>query len=186
MSQAEASKQNSRRTLVLRLLSLLAFILITVTVFYFRDQAQELAVYGYPGIFLVAMMSSATVLFPAPGLAVVFTMAGIFHPLGVALSAATGAALGELTGYLAGIGGRMMLERTDADEKLLPFVEKYGMLAIVILAAIPNPFFDAASIAAGALKMKVWKFLIAAWIGQVIKMTAVAYLGASSINWLLD
>jgi uncharacterized membrane protein YdjX (TVP38/TMEM64 family) len=175
---------SSTRSLVLRGLSLAAFIAITLFVFSVRDRATELAVYGYPGIFLVAMLSSATVLFPAPGLAVVFGMAGVFHPLGVAVAAACGAALGETTGYLAGIGGRTVVERTDIYIRLEPFVRKYGAIAIVLLAAIPNPFFDLASIAAGALKLPYWKFLLAAWAGQLIKMTAVAYAGSLSLGWL--
>ena len=177
---------HDRKTLILRGLSLLAFIAITIFVFNIRDRAAELAVYGYPGIFLVAMLSSATVLFPAPGLAIVFGMSGVFHPLGVAIAAACGAAIGEITGYLAGISGRSAVERTDIYIRLEPFVRKYGAIAIIVLAAIPNPFFDLASIAAGALKLPFWKFLLAAWTGQMIKMTAIAYAGSLSLGWLLN
>lgn len=176
---------SSTRSLILRGLSLAAFAAITLFVFSVRDRAAELAVYGYPGIFLVAMLSSATVLFPAPGLAVVFGMAGVFHPFGVAIAAAMGAAIGEITGYLAGIGGRSVVERTDIYIRLEPFVRKYGALAIVALAAIPNPFFDLASIAAGALKLPFWKFILAALAGQIIKMTIIAYAGSLSLGWLL-
>jgi uncharacterized membrane protein YdjX (TVP38/TMEM64 family) len=175
-----------RKTFILRGLSLLAFIAITIFVFSVRDRAAELAVYGYPGIFLVAMLSSATVLFPAPGLAIVFGMSGVFHPLGVAVAAACGAAIGEITGYLAGISGRSAVERTDIYTRLEPFVRKYGAIAIIVLAAIPNPFFDLASIAAGVLKLPFWKFLLAAWTGQMIKMTAIAYAGSLSLGWLLS
>lgn len=175
---------SSTRTMVLRGLSLLAFVAITLFVFSVRDRAAELAVYGYPGIFLIAMLSSATVLLPAPGLAIVFGMAGVFHPLGVAIAAACGAAIGETSGYLAGIGGRSVIERMDIYIRMEPFVRRYGAIAIVILAAIPNPFFDLASIAAGALKLPFWKFLLAAWIGQIIKMTMVAYAGSLSLGWL--
>ena len=45
-----------RKTFILRGLSLLAFIAITIFVFSVRDRAAELAVYGYPGIFIVAML----------------------------------------------------------------------------------------------------------------------------------
>jgi uncharacterized membrane protein YdjX (TVP38/TMEM64 family) len=176
---------SSKRSLILRGLSILAFIGITIFVFSVRDRAAELAVYGYPGIFMVALISNATVLFPAPGLAIVFGMAGVFHPLGVAFAAACGAAIGEITGFLAGIGGRTVVERTDIYIRLEPFVRKYGAIAIIVLAAIPNPFFDLASIAAGALKLPFWKFFLAAWVGQLIKMTIIAYAGSLSLGWLL-
>ncbi len=175
---------SSTRTLVLRGLSIVAFLAITIFVFSIRDRADELAVYGYPGIFLVAMLSSATVIFPAPGLAIVFGMAGVFNPLLVALFAGTGSAIGEITGYLAGIGGRTVVENTQIYARLEPFIKKYGAIAIFALSSIPNPFFDLASIAAGALKLPFWKFLLAAWCGQLIKMTMVAYAGSLSLGWL--
>lgn len=175
-----------RKTLILRGLSLLAFIAITIFVFSVRDRAAELAVYGYPGIFLVSLLAYATVFFPAPGLAIVFGMAGVFHPLGVALAAALGAGLGESTGYLAGISGRTVVENSQAYRRIQPFVQKYGALAIIALTAIPNPIVDVASVAAGALKLPFWKFLLAAWAGQMIKMTAIAYAGSLSLGWLLS
>ncbi|MFO7585131.1 MAG: VTT domain-containing protein [Anaerolineales bacterium] len=182
--QSNAKSNTDRKTLLLRGLSLVAFIGITVFVFSVRDRVEDLAVYGYPGIFLISLLAYATVFFPAPGLAVVFSMAGIFHPMGVAIAAALGAGLGESTGYLAGISGRTVVENTQAYERIQPFVNKYGAFAIVVLAAIPNPFFDVASVAAGALKLPFWKFLLAAWTGQLIKMTAIAYAGSLSLGWL--
>lgn len=173
------------RLSLLRALSLLAVIGISVFVFSIRDQADQFAAYGYPGIFLIALLANATVLLPAPGLAVVFTMGHIFNPLGVTLAAASGAALGELSGYLAGFSGQAVIERMDIYEKIVPWVEKHGTLAIFVLASVPNPFFDLAGIAAGVTKIPLKKFLIACWLGQLIKNSLFAYAGAHSINWLL-
>jgi membrane protein DedA with SNARE-associated domain len=54
----------------------------------------------------------------------------------------------------------------------------------LILAALPNPFFDLAGMAAGALKMPIQKFIFWCVIGKIIKMLFFAYTGAYSINWL--
>ncbi len=91
--------------LIARILALIVVIAITVLVFMIRDRADEFAAYGYPGIFLLALISNATVLIPAPGLAVVFAMGAVFNPVGIALAAGAGGALGELSGYLAGFSG---------------------------------------------------------------------------------
>jgi membrane protein DedA with SNARE-associated domain len=56
--------------------------------------------------------------------------------------------------------------------------------AILVLSAIPNPFFDLAGIAAGVAKIPIGKFLFFCWIGQLIEMTMFAYAGAYSIDWL--
>jgi uncharacterized membrane protein YdjX (TVP38/TMEM64 family) len=169
---------------VLRVLAILAVIGITVYIYSIRDRAQEFAAFGYPGIFLVAMMANATVFLPAPGVAVVFAMGSIFNPLGVALAAGTGGALGELSGYLAGFSGQAVIERTDLYDRIHSWIGKYGGWTILALSAIPNPFFDLAGVAAGLAKMSLRRFLIFCWIGQIIKMAMFAYAGAYSIEWI--
>lgn len=171
-----------KRLALLRIISLLAVIGLSVFIFSIRDQVEEFAHYGYPGIFTIALLANATVFLPAPGIAVIFAMGSIFHPLGVGIAAGMGGALGELSGYLAGFSGQAIVERTDIYEKIHPWVEKNGTLAIFILAAVPNPFFDLAGVAAGITKLPMLKFLLACWVGQTIKMTAFAYAGYHSIN----
>jgi uncharacterized membrane protein YdjX (TVP38/TMEM64 family) len=171
-------------TNILRVLALLAVIAITVYVYDIRDHIRDFAAYGYPGIFLVALLANATVFVPAPGVALVFAMGSIFHPFAVGLAAGTGGALGELSGFLAGFSGQAVIERTHIYARIHPWVSKYGGWAILVFAAIPNPFFDLAGIAAGVSKMSLWRFLVFCWIGQVIKMSLFAFAGAYSITWL--
>jgi len=177
-------KKSGIGVVLLRILALVLVIGITVYIYSIRDHVNEFAAYGYPGIFLVMLLANATVIIPAPGVAVVFAMGSIFNPLGVALAAGTGGAIGELTGYLAGFSGQAIVENTQTYNRISPWVQKYGVWAILVLSAIPNPFFDLAGIAAGVAKIPVWKFLLFCWIGQLIKMAMFAYAGAYSIDWL--
>lgn len=172
------------RNTVLRGISFLAVIAISIWIYGIKDQAAQLAAYGYPGIFIIAMLANATVFLPAPGVAVVFAMGSIFSPWLVALFAGTGAAIGELVGYLAGYSGQGIVENTQMFARIEPWVRRYGLFAIFILAALPNPFFDIAGVAAGILKIPIGKFFIACWLGQLIKMFAFAYAGSVSISWL--
>jgi len=173
-------------TNLLRILALLAVVGITVYVYSIRDRVEDFAAYGYPGIFLIALMANATVFLPAPGVAVVFAMGSIFNPFGVALAAGAGGAIGELSGYLAGFSGQAVGERTNIYERINPWVQKFGGWTILILSAIPNPFFDVAGVAAGIAKMSLQKFLFACWIGQTIKMAMFAYAGFYSLEWMLN
>jgi membrane protein DedA with SNARE-associated domain len=173
-----------RRTTLLRVLTLLAVIAIVIFVYSLRGRTEQLAAYGYPGVFLIALLANATVVLPAPGVAVVFAMGGVLNPLWVALAAATGAALGELTGYLAGFSGQGLVENSARYERIAPWVNRYGALAIFFFAALPNPFFDVAGVAAGMLRLPLRKFLPACWAGQTVKMLAFAYAGAGSLAWL--
>ena len=173
-----------KRLTLSRILALFIVIALSIFVYSIRDRAEELAIYGYPGIFLLSFLAYATVLLPAPGVWVVFTMGSVFNPLGVALAAGTGAALGELSGYLAGFSGQAVIERVDIYERLTIWMKKNGSLTILVLAAIPNPFFDLAGVAAGSLKMHVVRFLFWCWIGEIIKMAIFAFAGAKSFEFL--
>lgn len=172
------------RLTAVRLLSLAAVIAITVYIYSIRSEVARFQAAGYPGIFLLSILANATVILPAPGIALTFTFGSIFNPLGVALAAGAGAALGELTGYLAGFSGQGIVDDLKIYDRLERWTERFGGLAILVLAFIPNPFFDLAGAAAGALGMSVAKFLIWAFIGKTLKMMLFAYAGAFSINWL--
>jgi uncharacterized membrane protein YdjX (TVP38/TMEM64 family) len=167
-----------------RLLSLAAVVAITLYVVSIRDEAERLAAYGYPGIFVLSVLANATVILPAPGVAITFAMGAVFHPIGVALAAGSGAALGELTGYMAGFSGQGIVSRSNFYDRVKAWVERNGGPAVLLLAFIPNPFFDVAGAAAGALRMPVPKFLAWVWVGKVLKMLVFAYAGSASIDWL--
>jgi len=171
---------------VARILALVVVVALTVFIYAVRDRADELAVYGYPGIFLIALMTNATVLLPAPGIAVVFAMGAIFDPVLIALAAGAGGALGELSGYLAGFSGQAVVEQTRVYARLHAWIQRRGFWAVLLLAALPNPFFDAAGVAAGILKMPLRTFLVAVWIGVTLKMFLFAWVGSTSLAWLLD
>ena len=106
---------------------------ITVYIYSIRERVDDFAAYGYPGIFLIALLANATVFLPAPGVAVVFAMGSIFNPLGVALAASAGAAIGELSGYLAGFSGQFIVEKTTIYNGVAPWVKKYGVWAVLVL-----------------------------------------------------
>jgi membrane protein DedA with SNARE-associated domain len=172
------------RTNILRIVALIAVAGITIFIYNIRDRVEQFSTFGYPGIFLIALLANATILLPAPGVAIVYAMGAVFNPLGVGIAAGSGGAIGELSGYLAGFSGQAVIERTDIYERTKPWIDKYGGWAILVLSAIPNPFFDAAGIAAGIAKMPFRTFLFFVWIGQLIKMTIFAYAGRLSLDWL--
>lgn len=177
--------RNQRLTLA-RILALLFVIAISIYIFSIRDQAAELARYGYPGIFLLSILANATVLLPAPGVLFVFAMGAVFHPFWVAIAAGLGAALGELSGYLAGFSGQAVVENRPTYTRLQTFMRDHRRLSyliILVLAFIPNPLFDLAGVIAGTLRMPVSHFLFLCAIGKTIKMLMFAYLGASSMEW---
>lgn len=133
---------------------------------------------GYVGIFIVMFITSATVILPVPGMAIT-TLAGAFaDPLLIGIVGGTGSALGELVGYYFGYGGGEVINSKKYMEMKEKLKNSKGIFPIIFLfSLIPNPLFDLAGIASGALKYPVWKFLIACLLGKIIKITLFAYLG---------
>lgn len=178
---------HQRRLTVLRILALVGVVALIVALFVFREQVRKLENYGYIGIFLISIAANATIIIPLPGVAFTTAMGAIFNPFGVAVAAGLGAAIGELSGYLAGFSGQAVMEHAALYERLTGWMKAHqtlAYLAIMVLAFIPNPLFDLAGMASGALKLPLWKFLAAATIGKIGKMLMFAYLGYYSGNWL--
>lgn len=173
----------SKRTLnIIRAVVLLAVIALTVFLVIEREEIQALKAYGYPGIFLFSILANATIFVPVPGVIFTSAMGAVFNPLFVSIAAGTGAALGELSGYLAGFSGQAVVEGSERYQRVVRWMEKYGGITILVLAFVPNPLFDLAGIVAGILKMPIWKFLIYCIIGKILKMMIFAYAGDWAIS----
>ena len=166
----------------LRVWALLVAVLISVGILVFRQQLAGLATYGYIGLFLVNLFASATLFLPVPGLALTFAAGSSLSPLLVGLASGTGAALGEITGYLAGFSGQGLLESQPGYARVQGWMGRHGLWVVFVLSVLPNPFFDAAGMIAGAMRISVWRFLFASWAGKVIKSTVVAFAGAGTFN----
>lgn len=164
--------------------SLLASLAITALALWLGPQLTEaqLAAWGYGGIFLLMLVTSATVILPVPGLAAVFILGHYADPILLGIAAGLGSGLGELSGYLAGYGGEGILnaEKNASYRKIRSWLlaKDRGALAIFALAAIPNPLFDLAGLAAGAVRYPVAKFLLACIAGKILKSIALAWLGS--------
>ena len=175
------------RLLLLRIGALVLVVGLTVLLFVYRRQLSELGVVGYPGIFLISLISNATLILPVPGVLFTSAMGAVFNPFWVAVAAGSGAALGELSGYLAGFSGQAVVENREWYERVVGWIKKYGDVTIFALSVIPNPIFDIAGIVAGMLKLPLWRFLLWCWLGKVVKMLVFAYGGSTILNlfpWL--
>jgi len=178
----KGKKLSKRQLTIIRIIVLILVIALTVILVIYRDQVQKLESYGYPGIFLFSILANATILIPVPGVVFTSAMGAVFNPFFVALAAGAGAALGELSGYLAGFSGRAVVENSKRYERLVGWMRKNGDVTILVLAFIPNPAFDLAGIIAGVLKMPVGRFLLNCVIGKILKMLMFAYAG----SWLIE
>jgi membrane protein YqaA with SNARE-associated domain len=165
-------------------LAQIAFVIaVFALVLYFSGQIKQLQAWGYAGVFLISLLSAATVLLPAPGWITVIAMASVLNPYLVGIVAGLGSGLGEITGYMAGDGAAKVIVKDEkAYEKYRKLILKYEMPAVFALAFIPNPLFDVAGIAAGSVEMPIPNFLVACIAGRILRYVLLAYLGAFSLG----
>ena len=98
------------------LAGLILVIAIVVVVFYLYWRApgllERLKGYGYLGVFIISIILNATIILPVSNMAVMMALgAAMPLPFVVGLVGALGAAIGEMTGYIAGRSGRDLIAR---------------------------------------------------------------------------
>ena len=175
----------TRRLRVVQILTVVVIFAALGAALYFRDHLGELEQYGYAAVFLVGLVSNATIILPVPGLAISAVMGTVFNPWIVGLVGGLGQALGELTGYMAGYSGQTLLDENPTYNRLTQWMQRYGVLTIFILALVPNPVFDLGGMAAGALRFPLWKFLVSCTAGKVVKNVVFALAGYYGIETVL-
>jgi len=168
------------------------FILLTffaIAFFYFSANIESLKSYGYAGLFLINVIGAASILLPSPAAASVFAGGALLEDfLGVpafvwvGLVAGLGEAVGEFTGYAAGYGGRVFIEERPAFVQIHAWMDKRGFMTMFLMSTVPNPLFDVAGLAAGAVQMPLRSFFVATLLGKVIKNTWIAAAGALGVG----
>jgi membrane protein YqaA with SNARE-associated domain len=177
--KSEKNKRNFQK--IGRVAAFVAVVALSLAIVMWGDQLENLHVYGYPAIFLISLLGNLSVLFPAPSYLVVFAASSTLDPVAVGVIAGLGASLGEISGYVVGASGKGVIEKKPIYQRVRAAVEKWGMWIIFLLGAVPNPFFDIGGMVAGATRMPLWRFLLAAWLGKSLRLTIVAMTGSA---WL--
>ena len=142
---------------------------------------------GYSGVWIVSFIAAGSIIFPGPGPAVVCIAAAPdigLNPLTIGIVSASAEALGEMTGYLAGISGRSLLEKNKYYPRVHSLVQRRGGIILFIGAIIPNPLFDVIGIAAGSIGYPIKRFLAVVFVAKAIKSTGIAYVCFWGIDWL--
>ena len=177
---------------VIPLLSLLLVIVITIILFFYGRNPERIAGlknYQYFGAFLISLIGNATVLLPGIVLPILSGLGAFFYqvnglvgPVLVGLAGSTGAAIGEMVGYMAGYSGRGILAGNRRYERTERQVKRWGAVAIFVLALVPL-FFDLVGIIAGALRFPLWKFVLFCWLGRTILY--VVFVTLAALGWKL-
>ena len=167
---------SARLKKALEIVFVIAVIALSVVIFIFRDRIGDIGALGYPGLFLLCLISNASILLPAPSLMVAASCALIMNPVLVALVAALGSTCGELIGYAAGRAGQDVSPRFKGLLGRTVGRIKNPLLLVFILALLPLPLFDLIGLYSGGVRMSIPRFFAACFAGKAIKMLIFVHL----------
>src|SRR4051794_40085908 len=124
LSQVEFVHEEQKAPQPLRIVaSVVTIILITVASFWLALNPQWVRGFGnwgYVGAFFISLVASATILLPAPGIAVIMAMGTALDPVMLGIVAGIGSAFGELRGHLARASGRVFFPCHQPEQILRP------------------------------------------------------------------
>lgn len=163
--------------------------LFATAFFYFSTDISNLKSWGYFGVFLINVIGAASILLPSPAAASVLgggalldDFLGVPAFIWVGLVAGSGEAIGEFSGYAAGYGSRMMVEDKPSYKRIAKWMERRGTITMFLMSTIPNPLFDVAGLAAGAVRMPMRRFFFAVLAGKILKDTWMAALASAGVT----
>ncbi|MBI4180539.1 MAG: VTT domain-containing protein [Chloroflexi bacterium] len=179
--QASVEKKAGLKPKIVPTLMLLLMIAISVGLFLYRDKVAELGGYGYLSAFIICLVGNASVILPVPGILLFFPLVTTFNPVLLGLVGATGGTIGEVTGYMAGYSGRVMIQNVRMFDRMNGWMKKQGVLVIFLFAAVPFLLVDIAGLVAGTTRYPLWKFLLVVWVGKSLKY--IILLMAAALGW---
>jgi len=179
------------QTRLLPVLSICFVIGIVVLVYltFVRDpeRFEMLQKYVYLGAFLISLIGNASVIFPLAvlgGLTAIATTllpsTGVTGPLLIGLAGGAGAGIGEITGYLAGYSGRVVLQKVKFYPRVEGWMCRHGGLTIFLMSLFPF-VFDVVGLAAGSLRYPFRRFLLYCWLGRTVNYMTWVTLGSLGI-----
>lgn len=158
-------------------------IILSAVFFMYRDFFKDASSLGLLGIFIINFVSSAGFFVSGPG-SIITAIAGgnLYSPLLVAIIATLGACLGDMLGFAFGYSGRKLAKKKLDRHKIIKILEKHfhrhGDIVVFMLAIIPNPFFDAVGILAGAVNYAPLKFFAIMFVGRFLRYWSLSYFGS--------
>lgn len=168
-------------------IALVVTVSVVIGVLFYQGRLSNLAeleYYGYPGIFVVSMIWNSTVLVPIPSFWTYFFWGTVFNPYLVGLVGGSGAAVGELTAYMAGRSGRVMIQgrRFKVYTRVEEWIGKWGLIVIFAFNLVPFFPFDIVGIAAGVAHIPIWQYYLAAAAGRSLAYGFIAFAGSQ--GWI--
>ncbi len=150
--------------------------------------------WGPWGVLAIAALDAAALGLPLDFVVAQFVYADRSRFLLYCIMGAIGSALGSLIVYAIGYeGGEALLVRKVGRERFAKIhgsFEQHGILAVMVPAMLPPPTpFKLFVLGAGIAEMSVWRFLLAIFVGRMVRFLILSFLtiqfGPNVVDFIL-
>lgn len=141
-------------------------------------EGESLGNMGLVGVFLAAMLSHLTVVARDMFVPLFLPLAPYYHPIILGTAAGMGGAIGEVSTYMLGWGVAESMESSKTDDRLARWINKYGIWAVLLVAATPLPDTPIV-ILAGSRKLPFRRLLAAEIVGKSALYSLGAVIGGA-------
>jgi membrane protein YqaA with SNARE-associated domain len=181
-------RKPTKREAIIGGISLAVTIALSVFLIYHRSYIEQIAQWGYVGLFVISVIANGTfMIFPGFPIVLTFTLGGVLNPAIVGAVAGIGEAVGAIGAYYTGYAGRGFLAANNSRfyRRFSGIVERHGSKAIFFVSAVLSPIFYVFAIFLGMLRFGWVRFFFATWAGRTVKDMALAYLGYYGLGSIL-
>ena len=187
--QTEVRKEGKLRNRAISLLIWILILALTITLFLFFQQnpekIREFESYGYPGAFVISLVSTATIILPVPGILFIIALGTALNPILIGLISAAGGSIGETTGYMLGRSGRGFTRNNKTLVRAEGWMWKRGFVTVFLFSLIPFLPLDVVGVIAGFIRFPIWKFLLASFLGKTLLHIILIQTGTWGLDTLL-
>jgi membrane protein DedA with SNARE-associated domain len=163
--------------------SLVITIVLSILCIQHRHFLEQIAGLGYLGCFIINYLPTP------PGFSIVlnFTLGSVLYPAIVGAVAGIGEALGALTAYFTGYGGRGLFRNSTNSLyiRVDNMLHRHGSKAVFLMSFIINPMIYPFAAVLGMLRFGWLRFFLGSWAGSTAKTMILAYLGYFGLGSLL-
>ena len=133
--------QSERRLPLVLLLAALALVGVVSAVILIQGDLSDVdrwKTLGYPGVLFLSFLGSFAMVLPVPGLIAVCGAGGLeLNLIAVGLLSGTGEAIGELSGYAVGLGGRGVVEHSRFRSVMQSIMRRRVLLVTLFVLLFP-------------------------------------------------
>lgn len=143
--------------------------------------------FGLGGIFLVSLLSHATMVARDIFVPLFLALSRLYNPLFLGAAAGIGGAIGDLVPYVLGFGLAETVSsgvKSKAEETISRWINRYGLWAILLVAMTPLPDMPVIMLA-GTRRLPFKKLLLIEAFGKTILYTVAAYVGGTIFDLLI-